>query len=56
MLRPFKDKDAVELLKIIGRAIKENTASIRVLERAGIQFEKEFEAHGTKCVPYHVTP
>lgn len=42
------------LTKIIGRAMKENTASIRILEKVGMSFEKEFEAHGGICVQYSV--
>ncbi|MEJ0055425.1 MAG: GNAT family N-acetyltransferase, partial [Bacteroidota bacterium] len=38
------------LNKIIGRAMKENRASIKVLEKIGMQFEKEFEAHGGMCI------
>jgi len=30
--------------------MKENRASIRVLEKTGMQFEKEFDAHGGKCI------
>jgi len=44
------------LRKIIGRAMKENTASIHVLEKIGMTFEKEFEAHGASCVKYFRTP
>ena len=40
----------LKLAKIIGRAMKENRASIRVLEKAGMLFEKEFDAHGGKCI------
>jgi [ribosomal protein S5]-alanine N-acetyltransferase len=40
----------LKLSKIIGRAMKENRASIRVLEKTGMQFEKEFDAHGGKCI------
>jgi RimJ/RimL family protein N-acetyltransferase len=40
------------LTKIIGRAMQENVASIRVLEKTGMTFEKEFEAHGGICVQY----
>jgi len=38
------------LNKITGKAMKENTSSIRVLEKTGMRFEKEFEAHGGKCI------
>ena len=43
------------LIKVIGRAMKENPASIRVLQKAGMRFENEFEAHGEKCVQYCIT-
>lgn len=43
------------LIKIIGRAMKENNSSIRVLEKAGMRFENEFEAHGGKCIQYCIT-
>lgn len=42
------------LKKIIGRAMKENVASIQVLRKVGMKFEKEFEAHGGKCVQYAI--
>jgi ribosomal-protein-alanine N-acetyltransferase len=42
------------LTRIIGRAMEENSASIRVLEKVGMRFEKEFEAHGGKCVQYAI--
>lgn len=32
--------------EIIGRALRENTASIRVLEKVGMVFSHEFPAHG----------
>ncbi|NOT75496.1 MAG: GNAT family N-acetyltransferase [Cyclobacteriaceae bacterium] len=40
------------LKKIVGKAMKENRNSIHVLEKIGMQFEKEFEAHGGKCVQF----
>ena len=40
------------LTKIIGRAMQENVASIGVLKKTGMTFEKEFEAHGGVCVQY----
>jgi len=42
------------LRKIIGRALVENTASIRVLTKLGMKFEKEFEAHGSKGQQYFI--
>ncbi len=38
--------------KIIGRAMKENQASVRVLVKTGMRFEKDFDAHGSKCVQF----
>jgi len=38
--------------RIIGRAMQENIASINVLKKIGMVFEKEFEAHGGICVQY----
>jgi RimJ/RimL family protein N-acetyltransferase len=45
----FKD---LKFEKIIGRAMQENVASISVLKKTGMVFEKEFEAHGGICVQY----
>jgi len=45
----FKD---LKIEKIIGRAMRENIASINVLKKTGMVFEKEFEAHGGICVQY----
>lgn len=42
----------LKIEKIIGRAMEENVASIRVLKKIGMVFEKDFEAHGGKCVQY----
>ncbi len=42
------------LAKIIGRAVKENKASIRVLKKIGMQFEHEFVAHGYTCEQYYI--
>ena len=42
------------LERIIGRAMMENTASIRVLKKIGMEYEKEFEAHGGICVQYFI--
>jgi [ribosomal protein S5]-alanine N-acetyltransferase len=42
----------LKLDKIIGRAMQENIASIKVLKKVGMMFEKEFEAHGGICVQY----
>jgi ribosomal-protein-alanine N-acetyltransferase len=42
------------LNKIIGRAMEENVGSIHVLQKVGMKFEKEFEAHGGTCVQYAI--
>ena len=42
----------LKIEKIVGRAMQENTASIKVLKKVGMIFEKEFEAHGGVCVQY----
>ena len=42
----------LKLDRIIGRAMQENQASIHVLKKTGMIFEKEFEAHGGICVQY----
>ncbi|HMG92802.1 MAG TPA: GNAT family N-acetyltransferase [Chryseolinea sp.] len=42
----------LKLDKIIGRAMQENKASINVLRKIGMTFEKEFEAQGGICVQY----
>lgn len=42
------------LKKIIGRAVKENIASIQVLIKIGMQFEHEFFAHGFTCEQYYI--
>jgi ribosomal-protein-alanine N-acetyltransferase len=42
----------LNLDKIVGRAMQENKASINVLKKIGMAFEKDFEAHGGICVQY----
>ena len=42
------------LKKIVGRAMKENTASIKVLEKIGLVFEKEFNFDGKEGVIYKI--
>jgi ribosomal-protein-alanine N-acetyltransferase len=42
------------LKKIIGRAVKENEASIRILKKRGMLLEKEFFAHGFICEQYYI--
>ena len=45
----------LSLEKIVGRAIKENTASIHILKKLGFKFEKEFPGHGTICEQYIIS-
>ncbi|KPH12775.1 GNAT family N-acetyltransferase [Chryseobacterium sp. ERMR1:04] len=40
--------------KIIGRAMKENIASINVLQKIGLVFEKEFDFNGEQGVLYEI--
>ena len=42
----------LKIERIIGRAMQENIASINVLKKTGMVFEREFEAHGGICVQY----
>jgi RimJ/RimL family protein N-acetyltransferase len=44
----------LRLSRIIGRAMQENVASINVLKKVGMTFEKKFEAHGGICVQYYI--
>lgn len=39
---------------IVGRAMKENTASIKVLEKIGLQYEKGFDFDGQEGVIYTI--
>ena len=43
------------LEKIIGRAMEDNKASIHILKKVGMTFEKKFEAHGGACLQYFIT-
>lgn len=43
------------LERIIGRVVNENIASVNVLEKLGMKFEKEFEEHGYLCSQYALT-
>ncbi len=47
--------DNLSLSKIIGRATKENHASIAILKKTGMTFENEFIDHDTTCVQYGIT-
>ena len=42
--------------RIVGRAMKENAASLRVLEKLGMRFQKEFEDEGAIWCQYQITP
>lgn len=44
--------EELHLKKIIGRAMKENTASINVLEKMGMSFSKNFDFNGHEGVIY----
>ncbi len=46
--------ETLGLKNIIGRATQENTASISILKKIGMTFEKMFEEHGTLCVQYRI--
>jgi len=42
----------LKMIEILGRAMKENKASIRVLEKIGLEFKKEFDFEGNIGVIY----
>ncbi|MEG0928470.1 GNAT family N-acetyltransferase [Chryseobacterium sp.] len=46
--------DQLKLKKIVGRAMSENIASIKVLQKLGFTFEKEFDFDGCKGVIYTI--
>ena len=46
----------LKLTEIIGRAMKENQASIRVLEKIGLKYDKDFDFEGNKGVIYKIKP
>ncbi|WP_099769076.1 GNAT family N-acetyltransferase [Chryseobacterium sp. 52] len=46
--------EKLNLEKIIGRAMSANIASIRVLEKMGLRFEKDFDFDGYKGVVYTI--
>ena len=47
--------DKLKLNKIVGRAIKENVASIRVLEKIGMVYQKELNLNGQIWVIYEIS-
>ena len=46
--------EKLNLKTIVGRAMKENTASIKVLEKIGLQYEKGFDFDGQEGVIYTI--
>ena len=44
----------LKLKTIIGRAMKENTASIKVLEKIGLHYEKDFDFDGKEGIIYKI--
>jgi ribosomal-protein-alanine N-acetyltransferase len=50
--RGFK---TLQLAEIVGRAAIENVNSVKVLEKVGMQFEKEAEEHGDRIYKYRIT-
>jgi RimJ/RimL family protein N-acetyltransferase len=46
--------EKLDLETIIGRAMKENSASIKVLEKAGLQYKKDFDFGGKEGVIYSI--
>lgn len=46
--------DQLHLKKIVGRAMSENIASIKVLQKLGLTFDKEFDFDGHKGVIYSI--
>lgn len=44
----------LQLNRIIGRAEKENTASVRVLQKLGLLYEKEYLEDGIPLVQYYI--
>jgi len=39
---------------IIARAVKENKASIKVMNKLGLVFEQDFDDHGSKCEQHRI--
>lgn len=46
--------DKLKINKIVGRAMKENTGSIKVLEKIGMKFKENFEFDGKDGVIYEL--
>lgn len=47
--------NTLNLQKIIGTAMKENTASIRIFEKLGLKHSHDINDHGQPCVVYAIT-
>lgn len=47
--------NTLNLQKIIGTAMKENTASIRIFEKLGLKHTHDIKDHGQSCVVYAIT-
>ena len=45
--------DELKILEVVGRTSKANSASVKVLEKAGMKFWKEGRAHGLVDVQYY---
>jgi [ribosomal protein S5]-alanine N-acetyltransferase len=43
-----------KMKSIIGRAVKENTASVRVLEKCGLTYESDYDFHGKPGALYRI--
>lgn len=39
---------------IIARAVKENVASLRVIDKLGLEYEQDFEDHGSQCEQHRI--
>lgn len=46
--------ERLNLKTIVGRAMKENKASIKVLEKIGLQYERDFDFNGREGVIYRI--
>lgn len=46
--------EKLNLKQIIGRAMKENTGSIKVLEKIGLKYEKDIDFNGKEAVIYKI--
>lgn len=46
--------EKLKLKRIIGRAVKENIGSIKVLEKIGLEYEKEAQIDGKDAVSYKI--